>query len=655
MPLRYSLCAALALVLSLPATAQTYTTTLASENQVPPVSVSGDGAVTATLNGTSLIVTGSFDNLASDYNPSIGSHIHRGAAGTNGPVVVPLSPTLETDNRGGSFEAANNTFTVRESFADSLRAGLAYVNIHTVANPSGAIRGQLFPIVAINEFRVDQNGADTEEYVELKGPAGTSLDGYSFIVIGDGSAGQGVIENVTSLDGQTIPGDGLFVFGELTLATADFVTNINFENGQSSTFLLVQGFTGTDGTDLDTNDDGTLDATPWSGIVDAVGIVSAADDDIAYGEALGFTDVGPIGAFPPGHVFRDGRTGLFVAGLFGDFLLDTPGAANLATAQTQIIHNAPDPDAATVDVYINNVRYVNDIDFREATPFVSVPAGVAATIDVTAGNADDNSAPVFTTTIAGGLDASKVYQVIAVGVLDDTPANDADDTADEFTLLLADGARMMAPGNVVAIRAVHGTPDAPTVDIRLRNPSLVLFDDISYPSVSPDYVEVPPGVYNVDVTSADGATVVATVRADLETGGTAVTVLASGFLDPSDDGANAPSFGVLAVFPDGTAALLPAGSPVSIGDGPEADGVKLNVVNPIRNAATVRFATGVAGPATVAVFDMLGRRVALLADGDVSGEPQTVSFDASRLASGSYVIRLQAGDVTLSRTVTVVR
>ena len=38
---------------------------------------------------------------------------------------------------------------------------------------------------------------------------------------------------------------------------------ISFENSENVTYLLVNGFTGVLGDDLDTNDDGTLDATPW--------------------------------------------------------------------------------------------------------------------------------------------------------------------------------------------------------------------------------------------------------------------------------------------------------------------------------------------------------------------------------------------------------
>ena len=81
----------------------------------------------------------------------------------------------------------------------------------------------------------------------------------------------------------------------------------------------------------------------------------------------------------------------------------------------------------------------------------------------------------------------------------------------------------------------------------------------------------------------------------------------------------------------------------------------LTVTNPIRSAATVRYAVETSGVATVALYDVVGRRVAVLADGPVGPQERTVRLDATGLASGVYVLRLQGEGVMVSRTVTVVR
>ena len=124
-----------------------------------------------------------------------------------------------------------------------------------------------------------------------------------------------------------------------SLGTADLTATLNFENSDNVTHLLVSGFTGANGDDLDTDDDGILDVTPWSAVVDSVALVETpGSGDQIYST----TTVGPDGTFVPGQVFRlpDG-TGDFQIGAFdptnGD---DTPGASNQAAVVV--------PTAATI-------------------------------------------------------------------------------------------------------------------------------------------------------------------------------------------------------------------------------------------------------------------------------------------------------------------
>ena len=83
-------------------------------------------------------------------------------------------------------------------------------------------------------------------------------------------------------------------------------------------------------------------------------------------------------------------------------------------------------------------------------------------------------------------------------------------------------------------------------------------------------------------------------------------------------------------------------------------GLTLAVANPVRGAAGVRFGVATAGAARLTLVDVLGRTVAVLADGVAAGE-RTVTLNAAGLAPGVYVLRLAAGDRLLTRAVTVVR
>jgi hypothetical protein len=195
----------------------------------------------------------------------------------------------------------------------------------------GVLRAQT---IVINEIRIDQPSTDNDEYFELAGPPGASLAGLTYLVIGDGAAaaGSGVIEVVVDLTGQTIPASGFFVAAEgtFTLGTANLTTSLNFENTDNFTHFLVQGFTGIDGQDLDTNDDGVLDVTPWTAIVDRIALIVQQNPPTTTEFHYGPPTVGPDGTFVPGHVFRspDG-TGAFQIGAFDPVGgADTPGEAN---------------------------------------------------------------------------------------------------------------------------------------------------------------------------------------------------------------------------------------------------------------------------------------------------------------------------------------
>jgi hypothetical protein len=106
----------------------------------PAVVSSGTGTVTALLDRTALkvYVTASFSGLTSDIS---NAHIHGGAAGSNGGVVVPLSFA------GTTSGTVTGTGTVRATFADSMINGLSYVNIHTGTYGAGEIRAQLGNLV----------------------------------------------------------------------------------------------------------------------------------------------------------------------------------------------------------------------------------------------------------------------------------------------------------------------------------------------------------------------------------------------------------------------------------------------------------------------------------------------------------------------------
>ena len=94
--------------------------------------------------------------------------------------------------------------------------------------------------------------------------------------------------------------------------------------------------------------------------------------------------------------------------------------------------------------------------------------------------------------------------------------------------------------------------------------------------------------------------------------------------------------------------------PVADEAAPQASPLALVVApNPSRGAARVSFALPEPDVARVRVVDVLGRTVAVLADGARAAGAHTLALP--RLASGVYVVTVDAGDARASRTLTVVR
>ena len=109
------------------------TINLDGSHEVPPVNTSATAMGTITV-AADKSVCGSIVTTGIDARAA---HIHEGAPGTNGPVIIALEKTADN-----TWSVPAGAMLTDAQYA-SYMAGNLYVNVHSAAYPNGEIRAQL--------------------------------------------------------------------------------------------------------------------------------------------------------------------------------------------------------------------------------------------------------------------------------------------------------------------------------------------------------------------------------------------------------------------------------------------------------------------------------------------------------------------------------
>jgi CHRD domain len=110
-------------------------TKLTAKQEIPAQTVKdakAAGSFTGTIVGSKLTYSLTFSGLT---GPATAAHIHLGAVGKSGNVVVPICGPCKSPVKGSA--------TLSKALLADLKTHKLYVNVHTAKNPAGEIRGQL--------------------------------------------------------------------------------------------------------------------------------------------------------------------------------------------------------------------------------------------------------------------------------------------------------------------------------------------------------------------------------------------------------------------------------------------------------------------------------------------------------------------------------
>jgi hypothetical protein len=129
-----------------------FVTNMTGQEEVPPVDTQAVGEAILTQDLPLNQTMHYFVNVTGIEGVSQG-HIHSGAEGENGPIVVtlfnfdsPQNEVLQYSNfTASNLEGPMQGKTMQDLIA-ALKNGTTYINVHTEQNPNGEIRGQLMNV-----------------------------------------------------------------------------------------------------------------------------------------------------------------------------------------------------------------------------------------------------------------------------------------------------------------------------------------------------------------------------------------------------------------------------------------------------------------------------------------------------------------------------
>lgn len=316
------------------------------------------------------------------------------------------------------------------------------------------------------------------------------------------------------------------------------------------------------------------------------------------------------------------------------------------TAKLQIIHNAADPAAAEVDIYAGALQILDNVKFRTASKYIDAPAGIPVTIGVAPSTSMSAADAIFTTSVT--LTPGETYVAVANGLVATGFAANPDNKNTAFGIWVKTGAKQTAAAGMVDLLVVHGSTDAPAVDVVAEGVATIVNNAV-YGDIT-NYISVPAGSYTLAVKDSTGANTVARFTADLSTlGGNSAVVFASGFLDPSKNKNGSP-FGLFAALPTGDVIRLDVVTGIS--DQYNAFSSFAAYPVPATNNLTVEFSNTVTESIAVEVLDMNGRSMIRQNENVVSGLNR-INIDTQNLQAGTYLSRItgQANVSVLTFTV----
>lgn len=171
------------------------------------------------------------------------------------------------------------------------------------------------------------------------------------------------------------------------------------------------------------------------------------------------------------------------------------------------------PDAPNVDIAVDGETAFENVGFKTISEYASLPEGDRQVTVTPHGGGDaviDQSIPV---------ERETNYSVLATGLL-------GDDTIEANVFNDDPGS---VPSDMTHARLLHTAPDAPAVDVRVKDGGPTIFERVGFRQSS-GYKPIDSGTYDLEVVPSGSDDVALELPSTRLEGGAAITAIAMGQL-----------------------------------------------------------------------------------------------------------------------------
>ena len=323
-------------------------------------------------------------------------------------------------------------------------------------------------------------------------------------------------------------------------------------------------------------------------------------------------------------------------------------AQNTSTARVQIINNSADLGMASIDVYIDYSKVADDLDFRTATPFMTLYTDSLMRFTIAPANSESIADSLYSFNLE--IIPNRKYVFVACGIHSAVGYNPFVPYRLFTDSLARDNAGMIGRTDV---QFFHGCTDLPTINI--YEPVIGVVADKLRMGQFNGYTQFTPANYDLQVLSSKDSSFIGAYQLPLMHWGlqdSAVVVLASGFSDPTLN-SNGMPFGLwLAYSGGGPLDQLPMSTNI---DDPFSIASVFVYPNPANDILNLNMRLRQRERITMDIYNMQGQQVWGQAMGDMIAGAHVLNFDVSALTPGIYTFVISSQTKKVIRKLEVAR